>query len=95
MEAITDHEAKTRFDARLSKDKKLIFEKAAILGGYRSLSDFVVSTVFEKAQMIIQQAETILASQRDSEIFFNALVDSPKPNDALISAADQYKKASK
>jgi uncharacterized protein (DUF1778 family) len=42
--------------------------------------------------MIIQQSETILASQRDSEIFFNALVNSPEPNDALISAAIQYKK---
>ncbi len=92
MEAIIEHERKTRFDARLSKDKKLIIEKAAILGGYRSLSDFVVSTVYERAQMIIQQSETILASQRDSEIFFNALVNSPEPNDALISAVIQYNK---
>ena len=92
METIIEHETKTRFDARLSKDKKLIIEKAAILGGYRSLSDFVVSTVYERAQIILQQYETILASQRDSEIFFNALVNSPEPNDALISATIQYKK---
>ena len=46
------------------------------MGGYRSISDFVVSTVYERAQMILQQSETILASQRDSEIFFNALVNS-------------------
>ena len=92
MEAIVEHEGKTRFDTRLSRDKKLIIERAAILGGYRSLSDFVVSTVYERAQMIIQQSETILASQRDNEIFFNALVNPPEPNDALTSAAIQYKK---
>jgi len=91
MEAIIEHEGKARFDTRLSKDKKLIIEKAAILGGYRNLSDFVVSTVYERAQMIIQKSETILASQRDSEIFFNALVNPPKPNEALVSAAKEYK----
>jgi len=92
MDAIIEHEGKARFDTRLSKDKKQIIEKAAILGGYRNLSDFVVSTVYERAQMIIQKSETILASQRDSEIFFNALVNQPEPNEALVSAAKQYKK---
>ena len=92
MEEIIGHEGKARFDTRLSKDKKLIIERAAKLGGYRNLSDFVVTTVYEKAQMIIQKSETILASQRDSEIFFDALVNSPNPNDALLSAARQYNK---
>jgi uncharacterized protein (DUF1778 family) len=91
MDAIIKHEGKARFDIRLSKDKKLIIEKAAILGGYRHLSDFVVSTVYERAQMIIQKSETILTSQRDNEIFFNALVNPPEPNEALVSAANQYK----
>jgi len=92
MEATIEHGEKARFDARLSKDKKLIIEKAAILAGYRNLSDFVISTVYEKAQLIIQRSETILASKKDSEIFFNALVNPPKPNEALQSAAEQYKK---
>jgi len=41
MDEIIEHEGKARFDTRLSKDKKLIIEKAAVLGGYRNLSDFV------------------------------------------------------
>lgn len=92
MELIVEQEEKARFDTRLSKEKKLIIEKAAILGGYKNLSDFVISTAYEKAQMIIQKSETILASQRDSEIFFNALVNPSNPNDALMSAAERYKK---
>lgn len=92
MDAISKQEGKARFDTRLSREKKLIIEKAARLGGYRNLSDFVVSTVYERAQLIIQKSETILASQRDSEIFFNALVNPPEPNEALVSAAKQYKK---
>lgn len=93
METTIEHKGSARFDARLSKDKKLIIEKAAILAGYRNLSDFVVSTVYEKAQDIIQRSETILVSQKDSEIFFQALVNPPKPNEALKAAARQYKNA--
>src|SRR5690606_38510950 len=44
--AIKEH---ARFDARLSKEQKQFFEKAAYLGGYRSLTDFVILTVQEKA----------------------------------------------
>ena len=93
METTIEHKGSARFDARLSMDKKLIIEKAAILAGYRNLSDFVVSTVYEKAQDIIQRSETILVSSRDSEIFFQTLVNPPKPNEALKAAASQYKKA--
>jgi hypothetical protein len=39
-----------RFDARLSKEQKSFFEKAAAYGGYRSLTDFVILTVQSKAK---------------------------------------------
>ena len=75
-----DHQEKARFDTRLSKQKKFIIEKAARLGGYKNLSDFVVTPTYEKAQMIIQQSETFLSFQSDNEIFFNALINLPMPN---------------
>lgn len=92
MTAIVEKEAKARFDARISLNKKIIIEKAARLAGFKNLSDFVVSTVYERAQMIIQKSETILASQKDKKIFFDALINPPEPNDALISAAREYQK---
>jgi uncharacterized protein (DUF1778 family) len=92
METITEQEGKARFDTRLSRDKKLMIEKAALLGGYKNLSDFVVTTVCEKALEIIKKSETILSSQRDNEVFFNALINPPEPNNALRSAVSQYKK---
>lgn len=92
METIIEQEGKARFDTRLSREKKLMIEKAALLGGYKNLSDFVVTTVCEKAQAIIQKSETILSSQRDNAVFFDALVNPPEPNDALRSEASQYKK---
>ncbi len=43
---------KARFDTRLSKEQKLFFERAARVGGYRSLTDFVVLTVQEKLKKL-------------------------------------------
>ena len=92
METNTGHIEKARFDTRLSKEQKLLFERAAALGGYRNLTDFVVLTVQEKAKEIIKENEKILASQKDSEIFFNAITNPGKPNAALASAAQDFKK---
>lgn len=92
METKEKQEVKARFDTRLSKEQKLIFEKAALLGGYRSLSDFIILTAQEKARKIIQESETILASEKDSELFFNALMNAEKPNQKLITAAKDYNK---
>lgn len=84
---------KTRFDARLSKEQKLFFIKAATMGGFRSLTDFILLAVQEKAKEIIRENENILSSQKDSEIFFDYIVNADKPNNKLISAAKKYKKS--
>ncbi len=81
---------KARFDTRLSLEQKQFFERAAILGGYRNLTDFVVATVQIKAKEIIEEREKILASQKDREIFFDSLMNPPKPNNALLSAKNAY-----
>jgi uncharacterized protein (DUF1778 family) len=79
-----------RFDARLPKEQKEFFEKAAFLGGYRNLTDFVVRVVQDKAKEIIKEREQIIASERDSEIFFNAINNPQKPSESLKNALDDY-----
>lgn len=86
----TEKQNKARFDARLSKDQKQFFERAAILGGYRSLTDFVLETVQDKAKEIIEENEQIIASEEDREIFFDILMNPPEPNKELISAKEAY-----
>ena len=83
---------KARFDTRLSKEQKQFFERAAMLGGYRNLTDFVIATVQNKAKEIIEEREKIIASQKDKEIFFKSLINPPKPNNDLISAKNEYNK---
>jgi len=82
---------KARFDTRLPKEQKAFFERAARLGGFRSLTDFVVLTVQEKAKEIIHERERTIASHKDSEIFFDAIINPGKPNQKLTEAADEYK----
>jgi uncharacterized protein (DUF1778 family) len=80
-----------RFDARLPKEQKHFFEKAAYLGGYRSLTDFIMLTVQEKAKEIIKEKEQILASDKDAEIFFDAIINPKKPSKTLKNAYSDYK----
>ena len=80
----------TRFDARLSKQQKDMLERAANLGGYRSLTDFILTTAQDKANEIISEHERIIASKEDSRVFFDAIINPPAPNDKLIKAAEKY-----
>jgi len=92
MATIHSNQKNARFNARLSKELKMLFEKAAFLGGYRSLTDFIVLTVQEKAKEIISEREQVLASKKDSEIFFDAIVNPPQANKDLNEAVKAYEK---
>ena len=82
---------KARFDAKIPKAQKQLFEYAASLGGFRTLTDFIINAVQEKANSIIKEHDTILASEKDKEIFFDAIMNPPGPNEKLRDAAKRYK----
>ncbi len=92
MAVSTSVTGKARFDARLSADEKELFEKAAELGGFRSLTEFVLRAAHKRAKEIIDEYELTIASKRDSEIFFNAIVNPEPPNAKLKAAAEKFKK---
>lgn len=78
-----------RFDARLSLTQKELLEKAAHLGGYRSLSDFVIKVAEQKALEIIALDQQITLSQKDAELFYTALLEDQVPNAYLQTAAEE------
>jgi uncharacterized protein (DUF1778 family) len=84
---------KSRFDTRLPKEQKELFEYAANLGGFRTLSEFVIFSAQQQASNIIEKYNSILASRKDQEIFFNAIVNPQKPTDRLKKAAGRFNKA--
>ena len=76
-----------RIEFRVSQDDKEMLEYASILGGYKKKSEFFRAVLFKAAKALIEEEKQILASKRDKQIFFNALMkDEAKPNQALVSA---------
>ena len=84
---------KSRFDTRLPKEQKELFEYAANLGGFKTLSEFVIFSAQQQAANIIEKKNDILASKKDQETFFNAIMKPQQPNSRLQKAAMRYKSA--
>lgn len=84
---------KARFDTRLPKEQKEYFEYVAHLGGFRNLTEFMVFSAQQQASKIIENHNSILASKRDKEIFFDAIMNPQKPNTKLKKAASRYNEA--
>jgi len=80
----------SRFELRLSTEDRSFFEKASRIGGYSTLAGFIKSIVRERAKIIISENEQILASERDKEIFFNAVLSNVEPSEKLKRAANKY-----
>ena len=90
MDAKAVDSKNARFNTRLSADQKKFFERAARLGGFRNLTDFILSAAQEKAKEVIAEDERILASERDAQLFFDTIMRPQAPNEALVAAAHQY-----
>lgn len=76
----------SRIAARIAPDALNIVRRAAELQG-RSISDFVVAAAREVASRTIEETEIIRLSAEDQRRFAEALIDPPKPNEALRHAA--------
>ncbi|HWB94785.1 MAG TPA: DUF1778 domain-containing protein [Puia sp.] len=84
-----------RFDTRLPKEQKEFFEFAANLGGYRTLTEFVIMSVQSKADEIVEKHRSVLSSKRDQKVFFEAIMNPPTAGKRLNAAARKYNKLTK
>jgi uncharacterized protein (DUF1778 family) len=87
---ISESPKTARLEARITEEQKELFLRAATLLG-RSLSDFVVSCVYETATRTVRDHEVMTLSVRDREVFVSALLKSPPPGARLRKAARRYK----
>ena len=81
----------SRLDLRIPRKQKDYFEQALEIGGFRSLTDFVISAVSEKAEAIMEKHNSWLSSENDRKTFFNALVNPPAPNNKLKQAMKKHR----
>ena len=81
----------SRLGFRVDVQTKKLVERAAALER-RSLTDFCLTALTQATQATITRHETIVLSERDREVFFDALVHPPKPNARLKRAFQSVKK---
>jgi uncharacterized protein (DUF1778 family) len=79
-----------RLEARVTKEQKALFVRAAELQG-RSLTDFLVASAQEAAMETVRAHDTLRLSDRDRQEFVSALLARPAPPRALEDAARRYR----
>ena len=80
----------TRLDLRIPQKQKDYFEQVLEIGGFRSLTDFLISAASEKAEAIMVKHNNWLASENDRKIFFDTLLNPPAPNARLKEAMKRH-----
>jgi uncharacterized protein (DUF1778 family) len=75
----------SRLGFRVDAQTKKLVERAAALER-RSLTDFCLTVLTEATRATISRHETLLLSERERQVFFDALVRPPKPNARLRRA---------
>lgn len=78
-----------RLEARVTKEQKELFQRAADIQG-RTLTDFVVSSVLDIAKKVIMEHENMILTKQDQEVFVAALLNPPEPSTKLRNAAQRY-----
>ena len=79
-----------RIEARVQPAQKDRIEYAASLKG-TSVSDFVVQSADAAAVTTIREHETWTLTNKDRDLFVNALLNPPEPNKRMRAAAARYK----
>ncbi len=77
--------ANDRITARVPHATRSIIERAAAIYG-ETINQFIVQAAVERANEVLQSAETINLSARDAKTFLNALATPPQPNETLLEA---------
>jgi uncharacterized protein (DUF1778 family) len=78
-----------RLEARISRDQKALFQRAAELQG-RTLTDFVIASVHDAAVRTIEDMRTIRLNAKESRAFAESLLDPREPTARLNAAARHY-----
>jgi uncharacterized protein (DUF1778 family) len=78
-------------EARVTPAQKRLIERAAALRG-TSVTEFVMASAQEAATTTIKDFEVLHLRDQAREVFINAVLNPPAPNDAARAAAERYRK---
>ena len=80
--ATSDSTETARINLRTSAQAKALIERAAAYMG-TTVSAFMLQNAYEAAKRVVAEHEVIMLTQRDFEVFANALEKPPAPTAAL------------
>ncbi len=78
-----------RLEARVTPDQKRLIERAAELRG-TTVTEFVVVSAQQAAVSTIRDFETLTIRNKARQVFINAVLNPPAPNEAARAAAQRY-----
>lgn len=81
-----------RLDVLLPQEQKKLIEQAAVLLG-QSISAFSVATLTREAEEVVERFRLLRLSDRDRDLFLNALDFPPEPNARLRKASVRHAKS--
>jgi uncharacterized protein (DUF1778 family) len=79
-----------RLEARVTLEQKKMIARAAALRG-SSVTEFVVASAQQAAAEAIKDAELLTLHDEARDVFVNAVLHPPAPNEAARKAAQGYK----
>lgn len=79
-----------RLEARVDPELKARWQQAADLEG-RTLTDFIISSMQESSDRVIESHQRMKLNQQDSKEFVETIMNPPEPNARLIKAVEKYK----
>lgn len=79
-----------RLEARVTEEQKQLMERAACLRG-QNLTEFMVSVLAEAATQIIKDHELLELTNRDRQVFAEALLNPPTPSAQAYTDVQWYK----
>jgi uncharacterized protein (DUF1778 family) len=79
-----------RMHLRLDANTKRRLERAAAYEE-TTVTDFVLANAVAAAERVIESHEKITLSAKDWDVFHDALINPPKPNETLKEAARRYR----
>ena len=78
-----------RIVSRIPRSSRAIIEKAAAVYG-ATVNQFIVQTALDRATQILEREELLLLSEKDAQVFLEAIDNPPLPNDKLIDAMREH-----
>ncbi len=81
-----------RINIKLASQDKITIEQAAVLGGFRSTTDYMMKVLLEDSQRRIEVSQQLIKNEQDAALFYEILNRPTQVNKKLSLSAAKYKR---